>query len=133
MMVRASKLMVKQILVVEDNPMNAQLLSDILESLSLGIIRAKNGMLGLEAARNDAPDLILLDVLLPDMNGIEVLKQLKADDVLKHIPVIALTASANSDIYRQCIEAGCDAFMTKPFTKRQLTEQLEKFLPDMNN
>jgi two-component system cell cycle response regulator DivK len=121
-------MMSKRILVVEDNPWNARLVGDILESLDYTMLEAENGLKGLQLARNDHPDLILLDILLPDMNGIEVLKQLKGDPTLQQIPVIAITASANNEIYKRCVEAGCDEFMTKPFTKRILTEMLDKFL-----
>lgn len=123
--------MAQRILIVEDNAWNARLIGDILESLNrFELLEAANGIQALEVIRNDLPDLVLLDIMLPDMNGVEVLKKIKTDPALAHIRVIALTASASADLQRQSEEAGCDAFMTKPFTKRGLLAAVEKLLPD---
>src|SRR5688572_5699617 len=123
--------MAKRILIVEDNAWNARLIGDILESLNrFDILEAANGVQAMEKIRNESPDLVLLDIMLPDKNGVEVLKEIKADANLAKIPVIALTASASADLQRQSEEAGCDAFLTKPFTKRGLLAVVEKLLPD---
>jgi CheY-like chemotaxis protein len=122
--------MAKRILVVEDNAWNARLIGDILESNSrFHILEASNGLEAMEVIRNNTPDLVLLDIMLPDKNGVEVLKEIKSDPAYQHIPVIALTASASAELERQSVEAGCDAFMTKPFTKRGLLAVVEKLLP----
>ena len=111
--------MAQRILIVEDNAWNARLIGDILESLNrFEILEAENGVQALGMIRNDSPDLVLLDIMLPDKNGIEVLKEIKSDPELAHIPIIALTASASTELQRQSEEAGCDAFVTKPFTRR---------------
>ncbi len=117
------------ILVIEDNPWNARLIEDILETLNYKVLEAYNGESGIEIARREQPGLILMDVMLPGINGIEVVKMLKNDPELAHIPVIALTASSSQEIERRCMEAGCIAYMTKPFTKKVLTETVKKFLP----
>jgi CheY-like chemotaxis protein len=123
--------MAKRILIVEDNAWNARLIGDILESLNrFDILEAANGVQAMEMIRKESPDLILLDIMLPDKNGVEVLKEIKADASLAKIPVIALTASASADLQRQSEEAGSAAFLTKPFTKRGLLAVVEKLLPD---
>lgn len=116
------------ILVVEDNPWNARLIEDILETLNYKVLEAYNGENGIEIARREQPGLILMDVMLPGINGIEVVKMLKNDPEVAHIPVIALTASSSQEVERRCLEAGCVAYMTKPFTKKVLTEMVKKYL-----
>lgn len=116
------------ILVIEDNPWNAQLVSDMLSVTGYTIIEVNNGVGGIELAQSQKPDLILLDVMLPDINGADVARQLKSDDATAHIPIIALTANASSDVYQNCVEAGCDSFMTKPYTKRVLLETIGQYL-----
>jgi CheY-like chemotaxis protein len=117
------------ILVIEDNPWNARLIEDILETLNYKVLEAYNGENGIEIARREQPGLILMDVMLPGINGIEVVKMLKSDPEVAHIPVIALTASSSQEVERRCMEAGCVAYMTKPFTKKVLTEMVKKHLP----
>jgi two-component system cell cycle response regulator DivK len=118
------------ILVVEDNPWNAQLVSDMLGTMGYNIIEVNNGVRGIEIAQSQQPDLILLDVMLPDINGAEVARQLKSSDDTKHIPIVALTANASNAIYRECEEAGCDSFMTKPYTKNSLVSTIRQYLGD---
>jgi len=118
----------KRILVIEDNPWNAQLVSDMLGSAGYEVTEMNNGYAGIEAAKTQDPHLILLDIMLPDINGAEVARILKQDPTLSHIPVVALTANASSEIHRQCMEAGCDSFMTKPFTKRVLLETVMTYI-----
>lgn len=118
-----------RILVVEDNPWNAQLVSDMLATVGFEVVEATDGRNGIEAARKFSPDLILLDVMLPDINGAEVTRILKADPELSSIPIVALTANASTEIYKACEEAGVDAFMTKPFTKTSLLDTVRRLLP----
>lgn len=122
--------MTQRILVVEDNVSNALLMIDILEATRRYLVlKAGNGVEALEITRREVPDLILMDVMLPDKNGIQVIKELKADPRLATIPIIALTASSHSDLQRQVEEAGGDAFVTKPFTRKILLDAVEKLLP----
>lgn len=116
------------ILVIEDNPWNAQLVNDMLGAIGYNIIEINNGARGIEIARSQKPDLILLDIMLPDINGTEVARRLKEDDATRDIPIIALTANASNEIYRQCLDAGCDSFMTKPYTKSVLVDTIQQYI-----
>lgn len=121
--------MSNRILIIEDNPWNARLIEDILETLNYEVLEAFNGEAGIEIARREQPALILMDVMLPGMNGVDVVKTLKSEPETAEIPVIALTASASPEVERRCMEAGCIAYMTKPFTKKEMAETVRKYLP----
>jgi CheY-like chemotaxis protein len=118
----------KRVLVVEDNALNMRLIQDILEPLQHDVVEAKNGLEALEILRQDRPDLILLDVLLPGMNGIDVLKHIKTNPALTAIPVVVMTASGDSSVHRQCVEAGCNGFVLRPFTRKVLLDALKPYL-----
>lgn len=120
--------MAKRLLVVEDNTFNMRLIEDILEPLQHDIIEAKNGLDAVEMLRHERPDLILLDVLLPGMNGIDVLKHIKGNPQLADIPVVVMTASGDSSVHRQCVEAGCNGFVLRPFTRKVLLDALKPHL-----
>jgi len=120
--------MTKQVLVVEDNTLNMRLIQDILEPLKHDVTEAKTGQAALDILQHKHPNLILLDVLLPGMNGIEVLKRIKGDPQLAQIPVVVMTASGDSSVHRQCVEAGCDGFVLRPFTRKVLLDALKPFL-----
>jgi CheY-like chemotaxis protein len=118
----------KRVLVVEDNALNMRLIQDILEPLQHEVIEAKNGPEALEILRQDHLDLVLLDVLLPGMNGIEVLKHIKTNPSLAEIPVVVMTASGDSSVHRQCVEAGCNGFVLRPFTRKVLLDALKPYI-----
>ena len=118
----------KRVLVVEDNALNMRLIQDILEPLQHEVVEAKNGPEALEILRQDHPDLVLLDVLLPGMNGIEVLKHIKANPSIAEIPVVVMTASGDSSVHRQCVEAGCNGFVLRPFTRKVLLDALRPYI-----
>jgi CheY-like chemotaxis protein len=118
----------KRVLVVEDNALNMRLIQDILEPFQHDVVEAKNGLDALNMLQQDHPDLILLDVLLPGMNGIDVLRHIKADPNLASIPVVVMTASGDSSVHRQCVEAGCDGFVLRPFTRKVLLDALKPYL-----
>jgi len=103
-----------KILLVEDNEMNRDMLSRRLERKGFTVVCAVDGHDGLARARAEAPDLILMDMSLPVLDGWAATRQLKADPALRHIPVIALTAHAMASDEQQAREAGCDDFDTKP-------------------
>jgi len=105
---------VTTILIIEDNEMNRDMLSRRLERKGYNVLIAVDGELGIEMARSSAPDLILMDMSLPVVDGWEATRRMKADDALKHIPVIALTAHAMANDRDNAIEAGCDDYDTKP-------------------
>ncbi len=104
-----------QILVVDDNPHNIRMLSDRLKSTGFEVIEAVNGQTAIEMAETHEPDLVLLDILMPVMDGYEVLEHLKADDEMRYIPVIVISAVDQLESVVRCIEAGAEDYLTKPF------------------
>jgi len=120
--------MAKRLLVVEDNTFNMKLIEDILEPLQYDIVGVRNGLDAVEMLRHDRPDLILLDVLLPGMNGIDVLKHIKTNPLIADIPVVVMTASGDSSVHRQCMDAGCNGFVLRPFTRKVLLDALKPHL-----
>jgi two-component system, cell cycle response regulator DivK len=121
--------MSKRILVVEDQQDNRQILRDLLTSADFEVIEAEDGEAGLAAAAAHKPDLILMDVQLPGIDGYETTRRLKADAVLRDIPVIAVTAHALSGAEQEARAAGCDAYMPKPISPRQLLAKVREYLP----
>ena len=116
------------ILIIEDNEMNRDMLSRRLERKNYTVLIAVDGESGLEVARTDMPDLILMDMSLPVVDGWEATRRLKSDDRLKHIPVIALTAHAMANDRDKALEAGCDDYDTKPIELPRLLAKMETLL-----
>ena len=117
-----------RILIVEDNEMNRDMLSRRLERRGYQVILAMDGRRGLAAARSEAPDLILMDMSLPEIDGWEVTRQLKSDDTTRCIPVIALTAHAMTSDRQKALEAGCDDYDTKPVEFQRLLTKIQTML-----
>ncbi|HEY1305437.1 MAG TPA: response regulator [Vicinamibacterales bacterium] len=117
-----------RILIVEDNEMNRDMLSRRLARRGYQVILAIDGRRGLAAARREAPDLILMDMSLPEIDGWEVTRQLKSDDTTRAIPVIALTAHAMSSDRQKALEAGCDDYDTKPVEFQRLLLKIQTML-----
>lgn len=117
-----------KILLVEDNEMNRDMLSRRLQRKGYQIVAAESGELGLVLARQAAPDLILMDITLPEMDGWEAARQLKADESTRHIPIIALTARVLVTDQAKAFEVGCDDYDTKPVDFARLTEKIENLL-----
>jgi CheY-like chemotaxis protein len=117
-----------RILLVEDNEMNRDMLSRRLERKGHSVTMAFDGAEGLLKARSDAPDLILMDMSLPVMDGWEATRQLKADETTRRIPVIALTAHAMASDEQKARESGCDDFDTKPIELPRLLDKIEALL-----
>ena len=117
-----------KILLVEDNEVNRDMLSRRLAKRGFEIEVAVDGSEGVEKARNGSPDLILMDMGLPVKNGWDAVRELKADEATRAIPVVALTAHAMSGDREKALEAGCDEFETKPVRLPQLIEKIEKLL-----
>jgi two-component system, cell cycle response regulator DivK len=120
--------MSKRILVIEDQEDNRQILRDLLTSVDFEVIEAEDGETGLAAAAAHRPDLILMDIQLPGLDGYEATRRLKADAVLHAIPVIAVTSYASSSDVDKARAAGCDAFVSKPFSPRQLLAKVREYL-----
>jgi len=117
-----------QILYVEDNPQNLRLVRKFLAMAGYDMIEAMNGLTGLAVAAKEQPDLILMDLNLPDIDGLEATSRLKAQPELAHIPVIALTANAMHGDRERCLEAGCDGYIPKPITKSELLNTIAMLL-----
>src|SRR5262245_11854534 len=119
----------KIVLCVEDNPQNQLLVNRILASRGYKVVEATDGLAGLDMIRNLKPPLVLLDIDLPKMGGIEVVQQVKADPPLRDIPVIALTASAMHGDKERFLEAGCNDYLSKPIQVQQLIQIVETYYP----
>lgn len=118
----------KTILIVEDNELNMKLFNDLLEAHGYRVVQTRDGLSALDLARQHKPDLILMDIQLPEVSGIEVTKWLKEDDTLKAIPVIAVTAFAMKGDEQKIREGGCEAYISKPISVLSFLQTIDKFL-----
>jgi two-component system cell cycle response regulator DivK len=116
------------ILCVEDNPQNMRLVRKILTSAGYKVIEAEDGLSGIDTAVQHKPNLILMDVNLPDIDGLEAASRLKAIPAMAQVPVIALTANAMHGDRERCLAAGCDGYIPKPITKNELLNTVSHFL-----
>jgi two-component system cell cycle response regulator DivK len=121
--------MSKLILVVEDQEDNMQILRDLLVSAGYEMVLAENGVEALAAVAKQRPDLILMDIQLPIMDGYEATRRIKADPASHAIPIIAVTSYALSGDEAKAREAGCDDFVPKPYSPRQLLAKIREYLP----
>jgi CheY-like chemotaxis protein len=117
-----------RILIVDDNSVNLKLASDVLEMEGYAILTAVDAELAQEILKHTVPDLILMDIALPGMDGLTLTRKLKDDKRLKHIPVIALTAFAMKGDEQKASEAGCDGYITKPIDTRKLPQLVAELL-----
>ncbi len=119
------------ILYIEDNHDNLMLVQRALEARGYRLLKAMNGVSGLEVAERESVDLILLDINLPDIDGYEVARRLRhsSKTALAHIPIIAITANALKGDAEKALEAGCDVYMSKPINIRELWARVEAFVP----
>jgi len=122
-------MMHKTILVVEDHEDNRRIMRDLLMSSGYEVIEAVTGEEGVTAAETYRPDLILMDVQLPGMDGYEATRRIKANPDLQKVPIIVVTSYALSGDDVKAFEAGCDAYVTKPYSPRELLARVRKFLP----
>ncbi len=122
--------MSRKILIVEDQEDNRKILRDLLSSAGFELIEAVTGEDGVSQAEAHAPDLILMDIQLPGMDGYEATRRIKANPGLTRIPIIAVTSYALSGDDIKAMAAGCDAYVTKPFSPRTLLVKIREFLPD---
>jgi two-component system cell cycle response regulator DivK len=118
----------KRILIVEDNELNMKLLNDVLEAHGYDVLSTAEGAVALEWARQYRPDIILMDLQLPDMSGLEAARQLKADPKTSAIPVVAVTAFAMAGDERKALDNGCDAYVAKPIVLRDLLDLIAGFI-----
>jgi two-component system, cell cycle response regulator DivK len=121
--------MSRRILVVEDEEDNRCIVRDLFTSVGYEIIEAVTGEEGVAVAERHVPDLILMDIQLPGLDGYEATRQIKADPALRHIPIIVVTSYALSGDDVKAFEAGCDAYISKPFSPRALLAKVREYLP----
>jgi two-component system, cell cycle response regulator DivK len=122
--------MSKRILVVEDQEDNRRIIRDLLASVGYELIEATDGEAGVRLAETERPDLILMDIQLPLLDGHEATRRIKQNPELRHIPIIVVTSYALSGDDAKAMAAGCDAYVAKPFSPRQLLATIRKFLPE---
>jgi two-component system, cell cycle response regulator DivK len=118
----------KTVLIVEDNELNMKLFHDLMEAHGYNILQTRDGMEALKLARAHRPDLILMDIQLPEVSGLEVTKWIKEDDDLRSIPVIAVTAFAMKGDEEKILQGGCEAYIAKPISVTNFLKTVERFL-----
>ena len=121
-------MMSKTVLIVEDNELNMKLFHDLLDSQGYQTLQTREGLQALAMAREHRPDLILMDIQLPEISGLEVTKWLKEDDDLSHIPVVAVTAFAMKGDEERIRQGGCEAYISKPISVAHFLETVRKHL-----
>ncbi|KPF82304.1 chemotaxis protein CheY [Brevundimonas sp. AAP58] len=120
--------MSKKVLIVEDNELNMKLFHDLLDSQGYQTLQTREGLQAMALARQHMPDLILMDIQLPEISGLEVTKWLKDDEELAHIPVIAVTAFAMKGDEERIRQGGCEAYISKPISVMHFLDTVKKHL-----
>lgn len=119
--------MPKKILIVEDNELNMKLFCDLLEAHDYDTIQTRDGMSALDLAKEHKPDLILMDIQLPEVSGLEVTKWIKEDDELRSIPIVAVTAFAMKGDEEKIRDGGCEAYIAKPISVNLFLDTIKQF------
>jgi two-component system cell cycle response regulator DivK len=127
---RNGKSMPKKVMIVEDNELNMKLFRDLIEASGYETVRTRNGLEALDLARQHRPDLILMDIQLPEVSGLDVTRWLKEDDDLHKIPVIAVTAFAMKGDEERIRQGGCEAYISKPISVPRFIETIKSYLGD---
>ena len=122
--------MAKKILIVEDNDLNLKLFRDLLAANGYETVETKEGVEAMGITRAIMPDLILMDIQLPEISGLDVTRKIKNDPEIKHIPVIAVTAFAMKDDEEKILEAGCEAYLSKPIAIDKFITTVRHFLEE---
>jgi two-component system cell cycle response regulator DivK len=120
----------KTILYVEDNEFNRQIVRDLLARTSYRLIEAKDGEAGVAMALQELPDLVLMDIQLPKISGLEATRRLRADPRTAHIPIITITSYALSGDDQKAMDAGASSYLAKPYSPRELLQVIRKFAPE---
>jgi CheY-like chemotaxis protein len=123
----------QRILVVEDNPLNLELVTDLLEAAGYAVCPARTAEEAFRATLDLSPDLILMDVSLPGLDGLAATRVLKADPATRHLPIIALTAHAMKGDEALALRAGCDGYLAKPIDTRTFVNQVAAFIAEANS
>lgn len=120
----------KLVLIVEDNELNMKLFHDLLDAHGYATLQTRHGMEALQLARKHRPDLIVMDIQLPEVSGLEVTKWLKDDDALRDIPIVAVTAFAMKGDEQRIRDGGCEAYISKPISVGGFIETIRRFIGD---
>ena len=120
--------MAKKILIVEDNDLNLKLFRDLLGANGYLTFETKEGIEAISLTRNVMPDLIVMDIQLPEISGLDIARKIKADNAIKHIPIIAVTAFAMKDDEEKILAAGCEAYLSKPIAIDVFLNTIRRFL-----
>jgi two-component system, cell cycle response regulator DivK len=120
----------KRLLYVEDNAFNRKLVRDLLQRTTYELLEASDGESGLAATRRELPDLVIMDIQLPRMSGLDVTRALRADATTAHIPIIVITSFALSDDEQKAKAAGATAYMAKPYSPRELLQTIRRLAPE---
>lgn len=118
----------KKIFIVEDNDLNLKLFKDLLENSKFEVIFTQDGFEALNMVHEHMPDLILMDIQLHGISGFDIIKDIKADEVIKHIPIIAVTAFAMKDDKEKILESGCEEYIPKPISIESFLKTIGKFV-----
>ncbi len=122
--------MPKTVLIVEDNELNMKLFNDLLEAHGYRTLQTRSGVEAVELARKNGPDLILMDIQLPEVSGLQVTQWIKDDETLRHIPVVAITAFAMKGDEEKIRQGGCEAYLSKPISVVKFLETVRNFAGD---
>jgi two-component system, cell cycle response regulator DivK len=122
------QVMPKKVLIVEDNELNMKLFHDLLEAHGYETVQTRNGLKAMDLAREHKPDLILMDIQLPEVSGLDVTRWIKKDEELASIPVVAVTAFAMKGDEERMRDGGCEGYLSKPITVSRFIETIRKFL-----
>ncbi len=117
-----------KVLLIEDNPLNMELAVDLLEIGGFEVLKATTAEEGIELAKKETPDLILMDISLPGMDGLEATRILKKDKTVKDIPIVAMSAHAMTGDEEKAMKAGCVGYITKPIDTKSLVERVKEFM-----
>jgi two-component system cell cycle response regulator DivK len=120
--------MAKTVLIVEDSELNMRLFNDLLEAFGYRTVKSRDGRQAIPLAREHKPDLIIMDIQLPEISGLELTDRLKKDEALKNIPIVAVTAFAMRGDEQKIMAAGCDAYLSKPISVTTFLETIRKFI-----
>ncbi|HHT9107029.1 MAG TPA: response regulator [Candidatus Wunengus sp. YC63] len=118
----------EKVLIIDDNPMNLELVSDLLELHGFLVIKAEDSKTGMELAQTEKPDLILMDIQLPGIDGIDATRTLKEDTITADIPIVALTAHAMKGDEEKILKAGCTGYISKPINTREFPKIVKSYL-----
>ena len=122
----------KKVLIVEDNELNMKLFNDLLEAYGYETVQTRSGLEAFDLARKHKPDLILMDIQLPGISGLDISRNLKNDTELQHIPIVAVTAFAMKGDEERILEGGCQAYLSKPISVSNFIEVVKKFSFGLN-